>query len=75
MNGDDEAEIDYILLNKKAKPLVKTVSVDNYTASNTSDHVPVYIILNIKAVSKNLKPVSVKMKPKWENCNRLAYRE
>ena len=75
VNGDDEAEIDYILLNKKAKPLVKTVRVDNYTVSNTSDHVPVYIILNIKAVSKNLKPVSVKMKPRWENCNKLAYKE
>ena len=75
VNGDDEAEIDYILLNKKAKPLVKTVRVDNFTASNTSDHVPVYIILNIKAVSKNLKPASVKMKPRWENCNKLAYRE
>ena len=57
MNGDDEAEIDYILLNKKAKPLAKTVRVENYTASNTSDHVPVYIILNIKAVRKDLKHV------------------
>ena len=70
MNGDDEVEIDNILLNKRAKPLAKTVRVDNYTASNTSDHLPVYIILNIKAVRKDLKHVSVKLKPRWEICNR-----
>ena len=75
MNGDDEAEIDNILLNKKAKLLLKTVRVDTYTASNTSDHVPVYIILKIKAVHKNLKHVSVKMKPRCEHCNKLAYKE
>ena len=26
-------------------------------------------------MSKNLKPVSVNMKPRWENCNKLAYKE
>ena len=54
MNGDDEVDIGLILLGEKAKSLAKMLSVDNYTASNTSDHVPVHIILNIKAACKIL---------------------
>ena len=57
VNGDDEAEIDYILLNKKAKPLVETVRVDYYTASNTSDHVPVYT-LDQRAAGSSLAGVT-----------------
>lgn len=41
VNGNDVAETDYILLNEKARPLVKTVRVENFTDFNTSDHVPV----------------------------------
>ena len=63
----DEAEIDYILMSEKAKSLAKSVRVDNYTLSNTSDHVPVYIILNMKAAFKDLKLITLNMKSRWEN--------
>ena len=43
-NGKDVVEIDYSLLNKKAKFLANTVRVESYTNSNVSDHVPVYTI-------------------------------
>ena len=64
VNGKDVAEIDYILLNEKAKFLANTVRIESYTDSNVSDHVPVYTILKIGIMKKTLKPVTVKLKPK-----------
>ena len=61
------AEIDYILLNEKAKTLVRVVRDDSFTDSNTSDHVPVYTILNVKVAETQLKPRTVKVKPRWDN--------
>ena len=75
VNGKDTAEIDYILLNKKAKLLTSTVRVENFTASNVSDHIPVYIILNVRTSTKSLKPVTVKLRPRWDKCDTMAYED
>ena len=48
--------------------------VESYTDSNVSDHVPVYIILKISIKKKTLKPVTVKLKPKWDTCDKNAYK-
>ena len=65
-NGKNVAEIDYSLLNKKAKFLANNVRVESYTNSNVSDHVPVYTMLKIGIVKKTLKPFTVKLKPKLD---------
>ena len=75
VNEKDSAEIDYIFLNEKAKVLSSTVRVESYTDSNVSDHIPVYIILKIRTAKKKLKPVTVKLKPKWDKCDKTAYEE
>ena len=62
VNGKDMAEIDYILLKEKAKFLANTMEVESYTDSN----VPVYTILKIRIMKKTQKPVTVKLKPKWD---------
>ena len=63
VNGKDTAEIDYILLKEKAKFLANTMEVE-------LNHVPVYTILKIRIMMKTLKPVTVKLKPKWDKCDK-----
>ena len=53
--------------------LSSTARVESYTDSNVSDRFPVYIILKIRTAKKNLKPVTVKLKPKWDKCDKTAY--
>ena len=72
---NDSSEIVYILLNEQAKALASSVSVESYTDSSVSDHILVYIILKIRTAKKNLKPVTVKLKPKWDRCDKTAYEE
>ena len=75
VNGKDVVEIDYILSNEKAKFLANTVRVESYRESNVSDHIPVYTILKIRTMNKTLKPVTVKLKPKWDKGDKNAYED
>ena len=73
-NKTDKAEIDYILYNQQAEKMVKYVAVESDGALNTSDHVPVYAVLNLEVQQKNVDGNRmIPCKPKWEKCNRQEY--
>ena len=69
MNGRDNAEIDYVLFNKKAQSLVRSVRAENYTDANTYDHITVTATLQLRILEKKIHAVKIKMKPKWEKCD------
>ena len=66
-NKDDKAEIDDILMNNIARQVMKAVSVENKTAQNTSNHIPVVGTLNIAPDVKSKEKIELNCKPKWDN--------
>ncbi|MEW8547538.1 MAG: reverse transcriptase family protein [Candidatus Thiodiazotropha sp.] len=74
-NKTDNAEIDYILCNRKGHSFVKEVTVVAECESNTSDHVPIIAVLNLPVCSQNVGNTVIKCKPKWDNCDKQEYRK
>ena len=73
VNGRDNAGIDYILFNKKAKSLIRSVRAEKYTDANTSDHIPVSATLQLRIQEKKTHAVETRVKPKWEKCDVQLY--
>ena len=74
-NKSDKAEIDYILFNDKCKQYLGNVTVDNRLSSNTSDHIPVVGTLFIQNRKTTNQKTKVVCKPKWDRCDKSAYRK
>ena len=73
LNKSDKAEIDYILYNELGSDVVKFVSVESSVTFNTSDHVPVHAVLNLKVKQKTSSDLMIRCKPKWGKCDRNVY--
>ena len=73
-NKTDKAEIDYDFYNQVAEDLIKCVAVEPDGVLNTSDHVPVYAILDLEIARKEVDGNStIRCKPRWDKCDRGAY--
>ena len=73
-NKSDKAEIDNVFYNRAAEELVKCVAVESDKALNTSDHVPVFAILNLEAKQQVVDGKrTIKCKPRWGKCDRQVY--
>ena len=74
-NKNDQAEIDYIFYNKRGAEITNLVSVEPNVSLNTSDHIPVFAVLNVEQKQKIPGNVMVRCKPKWEKCDRRNYKD
>ena len=73
MNDKDKVDIDYILLQPSLIDLVRSVKVETQNDSNTSNHISVTIAMKIIVATIDVKPVVVRVKPKWDKRNMPLY--
>ena len=73
-SGDPSAEIDYILMNNRAREMVTSVSLDTDHHLNTSDHTCLRATLDIEHTRSKVQTGDTTSKTPWKKIDKTKYK-